>query len=74
MTAVASPLETWGRGHHPGQWKALLAPMLESVASAEGIVGYVVITQGLDGIVEIHSNAEDSASLCSILLEAMPDA
>jgi hypothetical protein len=54
-----------------GEWKALLAPMLASAASAEEIGGYIVIAVNTQNTVELRTNLGDN-SLRRVLRMVMP--
>jgi hypothetical protein len=56
-----------------GEWKALLAPMLTTVGSAEELRGYIVIGVSRDDFVELRTNFPDDA-LAVILRMVMPGA
>jgi len=43
----------------PGEWKALLAPMLVSAQAAEDLHVYVVIAQNTRGEIELRTNMPD---------------
>jgi len=55
----------------PGEWKAILAPMLVTAGSAEDIGAYLVITQNTRGEVELRTNMPD-ADVRRVLLLVMP--
>jgi hypothetical protein len=68
---VAEPDITMPSNATPGEWKAVLAPMLTSAASAEDVNVYVVITQNMSGEVELRTNVPDPA-LCRLLRLVTP--
>jgi hypothetical protein len=55
----------------PGEWKAVLAPMLATAERAEDVNVYAVITQNTRGQVELRSNMPDGA-LRDLLRLVMP--
>jgi hypothetical protein len=56
----------------PGEWKALLAPMLATADRAEDVCGYVVIGLSGSGEVELRTNMPDE-TVRAILLLVMPE-
>jgi hypothetical protein len=56
----------------PGEWKALLAPMLSVAGSAEEVRGYIVIAVSADDRVELRTNMPDDA-LRALLQLVMPE-
>ena len=55
----------------PGEWKALLAPMLSTADSAEDVNGYLVIAVNKRGQVELRTNMADG-DIRRMLLLVMP--
>lgn len=43
----------------PGEWKALLAPMLAIAGSAEEVHGYIVVAVSTRGQAELRTNMTD---------------
>jgi hypothetical protein len=56
----------------PGEWKALLAPMLAIADSAEEVHSYLVIAVSTRALVELRTNIPDGA-LRELLLMVMPE-
>jgi hypothetical protein len=57
----------------PGEWKALLAPMLAVADSAEEVAGYVVIAASTGQQAELRTNMSDEG-LRALLQIVMPEA
>lgn len=56
----------------PGEWKALLAPMLSVAGSAEEVRAYIVIAVSADDQVELRTNLPDGV-LRPLLQMVMPE-
>ena len=69
---MAEPDAETGDEATPGEWMALLAPLLATARRAEDVNVYVVITQSMRGQVELHTNAPDRA-LRDLLRLVMPE-
>lgn len=59
-------------GSTPGEWKALLAPMLSVAGSAEEVRAYIVIAVSADDQVELRTNLPDGV-LRPLLQMVMPE-
>lgn len=57
----------------PGEWKALLAPMLSIAGSAEDLRCYVVVAVSADDRIELRTNLPD-VPLGAILRMVTPEA
>jgi hypothetical protein len=57
----------------PGEWKALLAPMLATAEAAEDVRGYLVITMNAGGQIEMRTNMPDPV-VRQLMLTVIPEA